>query len=136
MASAFRRHRLRVLALFLCMMPWSPRKQCVMPELHLTMSHDVSGGEGRSSSALREHIDQLTREAFELRRGLTQQARLVKLADAVQEDQGCDGCHHLLACQTALLKALSCSVIDCLVSVHTHHHLFDCTGKSGVHACR
>jgi hypothetical protein len=32
-----------------------------------------SGGEARSSSALREHIDQLTREAFELRRGLTQQ---------------------------------------------------------------
>jgi hypothetical protein len=39
-----------------------------------TMDRDASGGEARSSSALREHIDQLTHEAFELRRGLTQQA--------------------------------------------------------------
>ena len=44
--------------------------------LQFTMSHDGSGGEARSSSALREHIDQLTREAFELRRGLTQQVWL------------------------------------------------------------
>jgi len=31
------------------------------------------GGDARAAAALREHIDQLTREAFELRRGLTQQ---------------------------------------------------------------
>lgn len=42
----------------------------------LAASGPASGGEGRTAAALREHIDQLTREAFELRRGLTQQADL------------------------------------------------------------